>query len=444
MKFAKFAGLLTLGGVIAVGCDSSGGGDVDSGNDLAHTGGNNGSDGSVGGNGATNGTGGGSSNSGGQGSSVGGSGNASGSGSAGNLGGMGGELPTDIDFDYDPNNDAKPQTCAATQIESEEVFLDMFVMLDRSASMTEDFGIADPRGFCDVGGPSVDSRWCNAITALYGFFEDPSTVGTGVSYSAFGSTGCVAFDMDLPFALLEPGDQNGQLAALLEALNAEDPVDYTQTEGAVRTLIEATTGHVPEGTRKTISVLITDGEPLDPPGVGGPKCLENGVDELSQLNDLMVDHFTSSGIPSFVVGMDGVSAANLETLAQGAGAEPHSDYCLGEAECSYYSVGAGNPAAFIAALQSIRGQVLGCEYTVPKADVGVENLSTLSVAFTPATGADALELVRVTAAADCSQADQYWVDVQPGEDPVIKLCPATCDSRGAGASVDISLKCEGS
>jgi hypothetical protein len=100
---------------------------------------------------------------------------------------------------------------------------------------------------------------------------------------------------------------------------------------------------------------------------------------------------------------------------------------------------------FIDALESIRKAVVGCEFTVPSADVGIENLSTLDVQFTPDVGEPAVGLTRVDQEADCSSnGDDYWVDFPAGEDPVIKLCEATCDSRGDGASVDISLKCEGS
>ena len=342
-------------------------------------------------------------------------------------------LPTDIEFSYDPSKDVKPGTCAETQIESEEVFLDMFVILDKSGSMTQPFGNNDSDGYCDIGDVNVGSRWCNAINALYGFFEDAGTVGTGVAYGEFANTGCSAFDMDVDFGILESGDANGQLAAIEAALNDDDPDDRTATEGAINTLIAETSGHVPTGTRKTIAILITDGSPT--------RCNEN----LDELNALLVNHYTDNSIPTFIIGMDGVDADNLEALAANAGAEPHDTYCIqGDAQCSYYSVGDGNPQVFTDALEVIRESVLGCEYRVPSAEVGLSNLDTLEVKFTPHAGESQLTLTQVAAVGACSADSEYWVDFNDGPDPLVKLCPATCDLRGDGAAVDISLKCEGS
>jgi hypothetical protein len=364
----------------------------------------------------------------------------SGDGDGDNMGGMGGmsgdgDVPDypDTMFPYDPNEDVLPETCAATQIEAEEIFLDMFVILDRSGSMTQPFGNNDSDGYCDIGDPNVGSRWCNAINALYGFFSDPTTVGTGVSYAEFSSSGCGPFDMAVDFGILEEADANGHLEAIEDALNDDDPDGSTNTEGAIDTLIAETGAHVPTGTRKTIAVLITDGNP-------------NGCEEdRDDLNALLVDHYTDTGIPTFLIGMDGVSANNLEELAQNAGAESHTDYCIsGDDECSYYSVGDGNPAAFIDALANIRSSVLGCEYSVPQADVGLSNFETLEVKFTPSSGATEITLEQMASEAACDADDQYWVDFSSGTDPIIKLCPATCDTRGDGAAIDISLKCEGS
>lgn len=362
------------------------------------------------------------------------------------MGGMSGdgdepEYP-DTEFTYDPSQDAEPETCAATQIEAEEIFLDMFVILDRSGSMTigapddSDDGVTGSNnsdGYCDIGDPNVGSRWCNAINALYGFFSDPSTVGTGVSYAEFSNTGCGPFDMAVDFGILETDDSNGQLESIEDALNDDDPDGSTNTEGAIDTLIAETSAHMPVGTRKTISVLITDGDP-------------NGCEEdRDDLNAMLVDHYTATGIPTFVIGMDGVSSNNLEELAQNAGAAPHTNYCVsGDAECSYYSVGDGNPTVFMDALADIRSSVLGCEYAVPQADVGLSNLDTLEVKFTPNEGASEIILEQMASEGACSSDDQYWVDLSGGGDPIIKLCPATCDTRGDGAAIDISLKCEGS
>jgi len=106
-------------------------------------------------------------------------------------------------------------------------------------------------------------------------------------------------------------------------------------------------------------------------------------------------------------------------------------------------VGDGNPDALMAALDSIRSSVLGCEYVVPASQVGLADLDTLDVHFTPATGETAIGLTRVADEAACAGPSEFYVDIS-GADPIVKLCPATCDLRDEGASIDIQLLCEGS
>jgi len=443
MKTAKTLtlALLTIG-LAAIGCstspsDSDGDNDSDglagNGNDSDSGTGAHGSDSGTGGDGTDSGTGGHTATGGGN-----GSGGDEGLAGSGNGTGTGG-LPTDIEFEYDPSLDMEPETCADVEISSEEIFLDIFMILDRSGSMTQPFGDNDTDGYCEIGDPNNGSRWCNAINSIYGFFSDPTTVGTGVSYGEFAGTGCGTLGMDLDFGIVESGDGNGQLAGLEGELDNDDPNGGTDTEGAVDTLIAETGAHTPEGTRRTIAILITDGNPTGCLGMGG-----TAVTESTSLNGLLVNHYTATGIPTFIIGMTGATASNLELMAVGAGAEPHDDYCDGATTgCSYYTVGNGDPAAFMAALDSIRKSVLGCEYAVPNAEIGVGNLDTLAVEFTPDTGETPIDLVRVGNETNCAGDDEYWVDVG-AEDSIIKLCPATCDLRGNGASVDISLKCEGS
>lgn len=435
MKTAKTLtlALLTIA-LAAVGCGTTGGNDTDTDADSDSGSGGTGTDSD-----SDSGTGGSGSDSDSD-SGLGGNAGADGgdgSGASGTTGGSsndgsGGSLPDDIEFEYDPALDMEPETCADVQIDSEEIFLDIFVILDRSGSMTQPFGDNDSDGYCDViDDPNNGSRWCNAINSLYGFFSDPTTVGTGFSYGEFSSTGCGAFDMETEFGIIEAGDST-EIDNLVTELNNNNPSGSTNTEGALDTLIAETSAHTASGTRRTIGILITDGDP-------------NGCEEdIDDLNALIADHYTDTGIPTYIIGMTGASEDNLEGLAVGAGAEPHTDYCdPSHTSCSYYSVGDGDPAAFMAALDSIRESVLGCEYAVPNADIGVGNLDTLDVQFTPAAGEDAIGLTRVGNEAACTSDDEYFVD--PGvDDSIIKLCPATCDLRGEGASVDISIKCEGS
>ncbi len=444
MNLTRISGLLGLTVAVAVGCGSQGGPGDSAGGAGADSALDSGADSSAGGSmqGAAGSGAGGRDGSGamasdGSGAMASDGSGATGSGGLGGSGAGGRSLPDDVEFTYDPSKDMDVETCAATEIASEEIYLDMFVMLDQSLSMGDD---------CDVG-DGDESRWCNSINALYGFFADPTTVGTGVSLGTFSGDSCDVFDMDVGFGLLESGDSNGHLADLEAAMNDEQPNGYTNTQAAVETLIAETASHMPSGTRRTISILITDGAPTRCPDIGTNDD-DGHLAEMQELNELLVAHYDATGIPSFIIGMEDpqIQANKLEAIAEGAGAELHSDYCLeGDDECSYYSVPSdGDPQVFMAALESIRSSVLGCEYTVPSSDVGLSDLETLEVRFTPDEGQDELVLEQVGDESSCSSPEQYWVEFPDNEDPIIKLCPATCELRGEDASVDISLKCEGS
>lgn len=374
-------------------------------------------------------------------SSGGSSENTGGATSSGGMGGMGGDgLPSDVSFTFDPTKDKEPDVCAAKQLEGTQIPLDMFIILDQSGSMASGAVIQPPAPACGIGPATVleGSRWCNAITALDGFFKDPSSVGMGIAYSEFESTGCEAFaGMDVPFNVIEAGDANGHLGALFTALSDDGPRNNTFTEGAVLTLIDQTTSHVPTGSRRAVTVLVTDGSPTG--------CLTGAADaEMVELNALLKAHYQDKDIPNFIIGMDGAAGDLLESLAVDAGALLHTDNCLpGHSECSYYSVGDGDPAVFIQALEAIRGQAVGCEYTVPKADVGVSVLDSLTVKYKQDIASDAEVLQRVGSEADCVADVQYWVDTSGADEAIVKLCQNTCDRRGPETTVEMELACEG-
>jgi hypothetical protein len=385
-----------------------------------------------------------------------------GSGGAGQANGgaleMGGQvstLPTEIEFTYDPEKDTPPVVCASRALETQEVSLDVFLILDKSGSMIQG---ATSEDACPIGISSkVGSRWCNAIVALDGFFEGPSSIGLGFAYSYFATTGCQAFEqMDVPFGLIQAGDANGQLRLFRDQLNTTSPTGDTYTEGAVRTLIEQTEAHIPGDARRTVAVLITDGSPSR--CLGGSTEIEVGPSELegaelerlqaaevSELNALLQEHKENTGIPTFVVGMTGAVTKDLEGLAVNAGAERHPDYCLSpETECSYYSVGDGDPAVFVEALDTIRNVVVGCQYAIPAAETGLTRLETLEVKLTQNDSSAAVILQRVAHLAACTSAAQYWLDDSLESGAVVQLCPATCELRTDDSKVELALRCEGS
>lgn len=360
------------------------------------------------------------------------------------------EPPGDLDFAYDPSLDSAPEECVALEIVPEVVELDMFVILDRSGSMDSPFAEDSGLGDCTISSANNGSRWCNAIHSIHGFVADPSSVNMGIAYSDFAFSPCSGADMELPLDLITEGDTNGQIAALVTALDAATPGSGTNTESAVNAIIQQTAAHVPLGVRRTIGIVVTDGEPYlqpDPPQFAWQTqaCeVESATvsGHLGELNAKLQTHFAETGIPTFIMGMEGVDAGALELLAAGAGAAPHATHCIEGASCSYYSVGDGDPTVFKAALEEIRRSVVGCEFVIPNTQVGLADLGSLEVTFRPDSQEQAVILTKRPSEAACTTGSDYWVEVS-GLSPVVHLCPAVCDLRGAEPSVGISISCEG-
>jgi len=352
----------------------------------------------------------------------------------------------DVSFVYDgPIDDAAltlDAACATRPVLAEPVALDLYLMLDRSASMILPEQTVPN---CKVG-DTIEARWCYAINALAGFFSSPTSNGMGVALQFFphGNCGwisateqnCCAYgnccggtDDSAPTVPL--GRLPGHLPLLVNALNSQSPLGTTTPiEAALRGLVAySAQSKLPD--RSMVSVLVTDGEP-------------NGC-ELSPttLSNIISNQLTSSGIKTFVIGMDGANFQTLEQLAIAGGATPHATYCApGFATCSFFNVGAGKPEAFVDALQQIQRSVVGCRFTLPSTDAGIVDPTTLVVNVISPANPEQRTLKHVESLAACG--DGWYSDSnRPGE---FSLCPQTCGGVQAevGVSVELLVGCLGS
>jgi hypothetical protein len=335
----------------------------------------------------------------------------------------------DVTFTYDaPIEDSsvsQDSACAATSVEAKPVPLDMYVMLDRSGSMGTD---------CNV--PSTGtSKWCYSVNALYNFFASPTSTGTGVAlqyfpisgYSCTGSGGACATPA-VGLGLLPPLLPNLQASLSGETPNGSN----TPTEAGIRGLVDFTGKNKQPG-RTIIGILITDGAP-------------NGCNTgAAYLGGLLTTHFNATGIRTFVIGMTGAIFTTLETIASGAGAAQHNDYCGTAPPCRHYSVGNGDPLAFNAVLKAIQNVAIGCQYQLPQTDAGVIDPAKVTVQYTPGGTGVPQKLQRVNDASQCGPQGGWYYDNNTNP-TTITLCPATCTVVTADASpkVDILLGCQGS
>ncbi len=334
--------------------------------------------------------------------------------------------------------------CAAEPVPAEPVALDLYLMLDRSASMTLPEQTVPN---CKVG-DTTEARWCYAINALAGFFGAPTSNGMGVALQFFphgncgwiseadqtqncctNGTCCKGDDDAVPTVPL--GQLPGNQQALVNALNAQSPLGTTTPiEAAVRGLVTYTAQAKQPG-RNMVAVLVTDGEPngceLDPTVLAG----------------ILSAQLTATGIKTFIIGMDGANFQTLEELAVAGGATPHSTYCAdGFASCSFFNVGEGKPEAFVDALQQIQRSVVGCRFSLPTTDAGIVDPATLTVNVVSPAALEQQTLKHVASVGDCG--DGWYSDPnRPGE---FALCPQTCSTVQAevGVSVELLAGCLGS
>ncbi len=359
--------------------------------------------------------------------------------------------------------------CEADVSTAESLGLDMFIVFDRSGSMAlrpppndsdrDRIAVPDDAvlGDCPVdllNTPAQDSKWCLATNALARFFTAPTTLDvraalqfmTPANPDNYQICGAEADNphavASVPYAQLPVDGAHG----LVTSLDAETPhVGNINGVGqaAIGTRIEAALNGVALFTaanadpqRKTIGVLITDGDPV------------NCDEDPNALAQIAADHLAATGIQTFVIGMTGATAANLETIAVGGGGPEHGpEYCEApDTSCHYWSVGGGDPQAFAEVLAAIQDSVyISCEYAIPDPGIG-EALDTdlVAVTYNDASGAEPAKVPRVSDPASCDPTLGGWYYDSPDAPTAIVLCPTSCDTVSAapsGARVEIAYGC---
>lgn len=325
--------------------------------------------------------------------------------------------------------------CTGFELEQETVGgpLDIYFIFDRTASMGED---------CDYepgGSPPVESKACFATYALpdYLVSVEPS-VDTRLAYQVMSyDDGCDGTPYATPMVDLTqlPLPVDHEIVAAISNETFEGG-SGTQIEGALIGISQFTEDARTPG-REMIGVLMTDGDP-------------NGCNEdIDYLAGLISDHLASTGIRTFIIGMDGATESNLEQLAIAGGAEPHDDFCGSlTSPCHYWNVGDGSGDAIASALTAIAGQAapFPCEYAlsdIQPPDGSTLDLSTLNVQLTQ-DGASTV-IANVAAEEDCPADEPAWYYDDIAAPTALLLCENACDLVTAaeeGATMNIVGGCD--
>lgn len=346
--------------------------------------------------------------------------NSSGTGGGANASGFGGSGATGgIDIDGSSGSGGTLQGCATESHTGELVPVDMFVMLDRSASMQDSGKWGSVTGaiqqFVDLpnldklgmgiaffptkptdpppSGPCVFPQPCGFYQCLPGF----NTCAGGLT----PNDSCVATDYQKPVVGI--ADLPGVGTQIKGAITGTTPAgDTTPIAPALEGAIDYATLWAQQHTdRVTVTVLATDGEPTG--------CVPNDVPTAAGHAAEGLNSVPS--VKTFVIGVGDLSALNA--IAQAGGTD------------QVIPVSTGNAGEdFLKALDEIRGAI-SCQYLLPVATSGNVDPNKVNLGWTPEGGEQEV-IKQVPNAAGC-QGQPGWYYDNPADPKQVLLCPATCD-----------------
>ncbi|MFO0662444.1 MAG: vWA domain-containing protein [Polyangiaceae bacterium] len=328
---------------------------------------------------------------------------------AGTSGGKGGGLTSSSGGGVSPTSF---DSCADSKAGGVMAAAHLTLAVDISGSMCE---IGNDQNNRDCKSPS--SKWGQAKTALAGFFGNPAAKDTFVSLIPWSGTQCNGFDKPIGKETALPDSSS----SLSTALASQSPNGGTPTHGAINGAVryaEQLKASLTDGGATPI-VLVTDGMPT-------------GCSDLNSSKAAAAAAF-AAGHPVYVIGL-GNQVSNLNELAVAGGTK------------TAFIVDASQPnnvaSQLQAALETIRGNALGCSLQLPKAPDG-KTLDYGKVNVTFKVGSQ--EQV-IPYSADCSNSGGWRYNTTPGSGSApstIELCDNMCGTVKAsqGGQITYVLGC---
>ena len=302
----------------------------------------------------------------------------------------------------------KDAACAVEHVEAEEVPIDLFIMADRSGSMS-------------------GSGWTSQSAGLNAFFTDPLSKGIYVALSFFPWDGSCD---DLPACngdmYYKPQVQWGLLpdhaTALADTIDTTEPDGCTPTQDALNGVLRgaydrqtAFKDHV------VAAVIVSDGEPC---------CGMCPIEDASGLGQIAYQYANGSPpINTFTIYAASSASTSMNSIAQQGGT------------LQAYNA-TGGTSAFITALDGIRSALIACEYKLPVPEAGTLNTEVIEVEFTSGDGTTE-KIPRIKAPEECGT-DAGWRYDDDTNPTRIILCPTSCDGVQGDeeGQVDILMGCE--
>jgi hypothetical protein len=305
--------------------------------------------------------------------------------------------------------------CATDVVTAEKSALDLYVMLDQSASMDD-----------NVSGGGT--KWAAVTGALQTFMGQPGLDGVSVGIGYFGvpdSTGfgdsCTAADYaqaDVEITALPQAA--GMIAS---SLAQHSPSTSTPTSAALQGAIDHASTWAQAHPGDAVAVILaTDGEPTE--------C-QTGLSALQAI--AAAGYAAMPKIPTFVIGV-GSSLANLNGIAMSGGSQ------------MAYLVDTNSNVnqQFLMAMNQIRHAALGCSYSVPTSSDGTPvDYNEVNIVYQPGNGDPPVTLPYVMTKANCPATGNGWYYDDPQMPTQILLCDSSCSTIEVDETgqVDITLGC---
>ena len=314
--------------------------------------------------------------------------------------------------------------CAGVGVELEASPLDMFIMMDRTQSMT--YTIQN----------TALERWDVLQQGVQQFVNDPNVQAKAprVGLAFFGATGnpndpteCIPATYAVPKIEIAPIATNGPL--ILQAVIDERAYLGGQTpwmpaiQGA---LMHSQAWQIANPTRYTVAVLVTDGYPTE--------CDQN----ISDIQEMVGEYYAGvqgsynttgkPGIRTYIIGV-AVDKFNLDAVAQAGGTG-----------VSTIVDSTGAVDQFVTAMTNITNANINCNIPLPNPPAGqVLDPTQVQVVYKPYQGNNQ-EFPMAASAGGCSGANGGWYFDNPVNPTQISLCPCSCANLGAGA-IEIRFGC---
>ncbi len=312
--------------------------------------------------------------------------------------------------------------------------LDVYLILDHSGSMGEDCA------YQPGSAPPVASKACFATYALSDYMIGvPAAMDTRLAFQFFSlEANCEVAPYETPLVDLTqlPVKANDRLITEISDETFAGLGLKTRVEPALRGIAAYTASHQTPG-REMFGVLMTDGD---------ANACEADIGQLSQI---IADHVTTTGLKTYIIGMDGATEAALEQLALAGGAGAHDDFCGSlTPPCHYWNVGEGSGDVVASALRAITEMAtpLPCSFAMNelKPPPGETlNYNRINVALTQ--GAATTTIGQVPSEGACPGDKSAWYYDKPGAPTEIRLCPVACTlvrTASEGARVNVVVGCQ--